>query len=154
MGGAALAAVLLTLVAAPARATPNFPAAMQSDLGLSYTPSCSICHEGGVTGATTVTTPFGLALIANGIVPYDVASLDAALVALTASNPGYIQALQQGTDPNAAADAGTDGVGPPGYGCTEGPERTSGGVSVLEFGTLVALAYRRRRHPRGRGKAL
>ncbi|MGO8970124.1 MAG: MYXO-CTERM sorting domain-containing protein [Myxococcaceae bacterium] len=128
-----------------ARASATYPAEMQSQLGLSYTPACAICHANGVTGYGTVTTPFGEAMRAVGLVCCSIPSLDGALAALEAENSPYISDLKQGLDPN---NPGAGSVPPPVYGCVSvtGPPPTpiGNGVVLLAL-ALLGLASRRRR---------
>jgi len=135
-----LAALLLS---GPAVASSNYPVEIQKQLSLSYTPACAICHAGGVTGYGTVTTPFGQAMRARGLVCCDIASLDTALAALEAEGSPYITYLQQGLDPN---NPGAGAVPPATYGClaVTGPGRVAPGFAVL---ALLALRAGRRRSP-------
>lgn len=166
----ACAAAVLTLavLAAPARATPNFPPEIHNHLGLSYTPQCAICHANGVTGLGTVTTPFGQSMRGAGLVANDTTSLDNALDTLAAEHVSSvgdcvpdIEKLKEGLDPNVAApDAGTCDAGTvtrpggaahgelPRYGC--GAQIAPGapaGASGAIGGCLALLAglLRRRR---------
>jgi hypothetical protein len=123
---ATLVALLLLLASAPARATPNFPGAIAQDLG-APTPQCSICHAGGVTGRGTVTTLFGQAMLARGLVANDTASLQTALDKMRAdkvdSNGNGILDVDEliaGSDPNATSDHPTT----PTYGCSISPGRS------------------------------
>lgn len=144
----------LQLVSANASATPNFPPAIQSDLGLSYNPECALCHLGGKTGGGTVTTPFGRSARARGMVAEDAAVLNAVLqqmkgerVDSDADGIPDIQELIEGTDPNAPAN---DTIGPQGFGCVGrvAPGRDLPGALPLlglVFPALVLLARSRRR---------
>jgi MYXO-CTERM domain-containing protein len=138
--------VLVGLVAAPelARATPNFPSKLESELGLVAPPACGLCHAGS-PGRGNVETPFGKALRARGLVAYDEASLGRALEALTAAQLDSdgdgvpdIDELKSGSDPNAAGATIT-----PEYGCSvHAPVGESAWLVAL---TLAAIARRRRR---------
>ncbi len=140
-------ALLLVLLASLgpglARASATYPAEIQSQLGLSYTPACAICHANGVTGYGTVTTPFGEAMRAVGLVCCSIPSLDGALAALEAENSPYITYLKQGLDPN---NPGAGAVPQPTYGCFsvtgQGPSRVGGGALLAL--ALLGLATRRR----------
>ncbi len=166
---ACAALLALTAVAAPARATPNFPPEIQNHLALSSQPACAICHANGVTGLGTVTTPFGQSMRAAGLVANDPTSLDNALDLLQAEHISSvgdcmpdIEKLKAGLDPNvAAADAGTcDGgavTGPAGgeplptYGC--GAQMAPGApafASGAGGGCLVLLVGLLRRRGRRR----
>jgi MYXO-CTERM domain-containing protein len=143
-------ALFLLLAAAPAGASPNYPAEIQKQLGLSYTPSCAICHQNGVTGTGTVTTLFGQAMRAHGLVAGNIASLDTALAALEAEGTDSdgdgvpdIQELKNGTNPN-----GTGSATPPTYGCFsvtgQGPGTWSGVAWLLALAAAFGLRRRRR----------
>jgi hypothetical protein len=122
---AALAGALVTSLAA--RATPTFPATIESDLGLAAAPPCSLCHVGPTTRAS-VGTPFAEALLARGVRGFDEKSLGAALAQLEAEKVDSdgdgapdIAELRAGTDPNVSSlgggDAGTGAPETPRYGC-------------------------------------
>lgn len=149
-----------------AMATPAFPSAMQSSLSLSYTPSCSVCHPGGVTGANTATTPFALAMKQFGLVAGDSASLAAALTKLQAASTdsdcdGVFDAdqLKAGRDPStgeyidgsgktapAAAGCGAASAVTPTFGCgariAPSPAPWQGALAVVAF---LGFALVRRR---------
>ena len=65
-----------------AHASSTYPAEIQKQLALNSPPQCGICHANGVTGYGTVTTPFGEAMRARGLVCCNITSLDTALQAL------------------------------------------------------------------------
>ncbi len=138
----ALALVLL-LPAGPSAASPTYPAEIQTQLSLSYTPQCAICHANGVTGYGTVTTPFGLAMRARGLGCCSIPSLDTALAALEGEGSPYIGYLKEGLDPN---DPGAGSVPPPAYGCFnvtgQGPTGGAGAAVLLALGLLGALHRR------------
>jgi hypothetical protein len=159
-------AALLAALLLPGRAhaTSNFPAELQSHLGLRSTPDCTLCHTTSLGGVGTVTKPFGQSMRAHGLVAFDTGSLDRALDALASINADSdgdcipdIQELKQGADPNVPnADAGRctptgGGSGEllPRYGCGArvAPENdegaTVGGLAIACL--LVANAARRRR---------
>jgi hypothetical protein len=133
-----------SLFSSAAAASSNYPAEIQKQLSLSYTPACSICHQGGVTGYGTVTTPFGQAMRARGLVCCDIASLDAALAALEAEASPYITYLEQGLDPN---NPGAGAVPPATYGCLAVTGRE--GRAGPAFALLVLLALRAGRRRSG-----
>jgi hypothetical protein len=158
---ALLAALALALTAAaPAWATPNFPGAIQTDLAAVAAPSCSVCHANGVTGRGTVTTNFGAAMMARGMVAYDETALKTALDQMTAdrvdsNGDGIIDtdALKQGLDPNAG---GTSTVESPTYGCAVGraPGPAAAALALLlVLGAALAAARRRARRVRARRAA-
>ncbi len=152
--------LVLLLIAAPAWATDNFPAAIQNKYMLADLPPelCALCHTNGITGSGTVNTPFGRAMRMNGLLPNDTASLNAALDALAAANIDSdgdgvtdVAELMAGTSPNVANMMGTGGgsgggggsvvvVPPVKFGC--------GGSVVPEMlflASLVPLLRRRRK---------
>ena len=139
-----LALLALAFLSGPALASSNYPAEIQKQLSLSSPPACSICHANGIAGYGTVTTGFGSAMRARGLVCCNIASLDTALSALEAENSPYITYLKEGLDPNNPSA----GTGPhPVYGCFnvtgQGPLPWGSGVFLL----ALALLYRLR--PRG-----
>lgn len=129
-----------------AHASSDYPAEIQKQLSLSYVPACAICHANGVTGLGTVTTPFGEAMRAQGLVCCDVASLDAALAALKTQMSPYIADLQKNIDPN---DPNETASSPITYGCFnmtgQGPKGGAAAAFVLGFALLVFLRPRARR---------
>jgi MYXO-CTERM domain-containing protein len=149
-----LAGVAMLLVR-PALATPNFPNAVQVDLGLTYSPPCSLCHAGGSTTSQTVTTPFAVSMKARGMVASDDTALQAALDRMAADhvdsdNDGVsdIDELKAGSDPNVPA--GEEAMT---YGCSTAPVGTAGpGSPLVLLGALFALE-RARRRVRGRHAA-
>ena len=149
----------IALVSRTALATEDFPPAIESQLGLSYAPPCSLCHLGGVTGLGTVNTPFGRALRAGGLVAHDVGLLatlieDARSSKTDSDGDGTsdIDELLAGTDPNVSdvpgmgTGAPDTTIGPPDYGCRTAPlgtHRELGKGSVLLLALAIALARRR-----------
>ena len=143
---------LLTLGTRSAFATSDFPGAIQSDLGLSYTPPCSYCHTNGITGTGTVQTPFGKTMRGFKLVPGNEASLSAALAQLETSKVDSdgdgisdFDELKEGSDPN---QAGGGVVAPLTYGCRVGRAGDTGsapwwvGAAVGAF--LIGLRRRGR----------
>ena len=145
---------LVLLGATAARATPTFPGVIRSELGLSSTPQCAVCHQ-GQTAVGTVTTPFGASLRARKLVFYNDASLRTALSALAAENVDSdgdgmsdTEELKADRDPNKS-DATSGGGGTtepatglppePFYGCTAAP-----GAAPVAL-VLLGLGLRRRR---------
>ncbi|MET0403943.1 MAG: thrombospondin type 3 repeat-containing protein [Cystobacter sp.] len=146
-----LGAVLLG--ASVAQATPTFPGVIRTELGLSSTPQCSVCHQGAYQ-VGTVTTPFGAALRARGLEFHDDGSLSSALAALARESVDSdgdgtpdTEELKVGRDPNRKDAPGEPGEEPvvdfppePTYGCHAAPG--------APLGALLAgwwLARRRRR---------
>lgn len=136
-------AACLFLDARPAGASSIYPAEIQKQLSLNYTPQCAICHANGVTGYGTVTTPFGSYMRSRGLVCCSLTSLDTALAAAEGEMSPYITYLKEGLDPN---NPGAGAVPQPSYGCFnltgQGPTPGAGGVALL---ALVLLAARCRR---------
>ena len=141
-----------SLLAAPAAASPTFPAEIAAHLS-APTPPCTICHQ-GTPGLGTATTAFAEAMKARGLVPGDLTSLDTALDALAAESHDSngngvsdIDELKAGKDPNAGATATVT----PTYGCVgsiaAAPPRAGAAVALV----LLALGLRRRsRHSTAR----
>lgn len=153
---ASVAAALLS--PAVARATPDFPAAMAADLGVSCTPQCNVCHTNNSGGAGTITKPFGRQMQSYGLVKYDQASLASALGKMTSNNidtncDGLIDTdeLKACKDPNAnvqcdgGASASTGDVVLYGCGASPGGPGSSAPAfaALLVAGALVARARRR-----------
>ena len=94
------------LLSANVGAMPTFPSEIQSHLGLSYAPQCTLCH-GSVSGGGPVVTPFGQAILAAGLTMSGGSTLTNALDTLaknkTDSNGDGvpdIDELKAGNDPN------------------------------------------------------
>ncbi len=139
------AVVLVALAAVAAGATPTYPFAIATDLGLKQPPpqQCALCHKNNKQDASTVVTPFALSMKARGLVSYNEASLQTALTKLEADavdsdGDGItdIAELRNGTDPNVVGDT-KGGLPPPRYGC--GAEAVPGSMAVL---ALLALSRR------------
>ena len=167
-----LAASTTLLVASPARATPNFPAALAADLSLAGAPDCSLCHTDGDQGGTgTVNTPFGKNMRARGLVAYDTSSLSAALALMSdekVDSAGAclpdVEELQTGGDPNTPATGGCDGgaaptetqtaVLLPTYGCaTSSGNSEAPRPAVIVLAATLALVYASRSRLRRNAKA-
>lgn len=152
-----VAAAIATLVVTSSRnaaATPTFPDVMREHIGMPSTPSCAVCHTGGVTGRGTVNTPLGTTLRSRGLVANDEGSLRTALDAIEAEGKDSdgdgspdVAELVAGGDPNVGADgSGSDAVVPE-YGCSSSSRR-SPDAGAAAFGLLIGLglfATRRRR---------
>lgn len=127
-------------------ASPTFPGALESDLGLDTPPDCSLCHAGGATGSATATTPFATAMRDRGMVAGDTQSVSAALQQLEADQVDSdgdgatdVDELRAGTDPNGAGELAL-----PTYGCA-----SAGLPSVLALAATGLLALHRRRSNKG-----
>ena len=147
---------LLALAAAPARATPNFPGAVQRQLAAIAAPDCSICHVNGRVGRGTVNTPFGSGMRARGLVLYDEASLVRALMAMEAARVDSdgdsvldVDAIRMGKSPNPPeADLPDETI--PTYGCFGSvaprpapPQTVLLACAVVALGVLVLRRRRR-----------
>lgn len=148
--------VLISLVAAPALASTQYPTVIQTKYSLATPPaqSCSLCHTNGITGTGTVNTPIGKALRMRGLVSNDDASLIAALNqlatdAVDSDGDGTtdVAELMAGTNPNVSEGGTGGGAGGGGGTTTVVPGLKYGcGASVVPELLLVAsLALLRRR---------
>lgn len=142
-----VALVVLALglaTATPARASSDYPGEITKQLSLSYTPDCAICHQNGVTGLGTVTTAFGEAMRAQGLVCCDIPSLDAALAALESQGSPYIADLKKNLDPN---DTNESASSPLTYGCfnVTGQGPSTGAAVLFLLGLLLVLLRPRAR---------
>jgi MYXO-CTERM domain-containing protein len=127
-----------------ASASTGYPAEIQAQLQLTYTPGCSICHSDGDTDAGTVTTPFGTTLVTFGLVGgNNLPSLDGALEGLEGEHSPYIGYLQEGLDPN---NPNTGSTPPLAYGCSttgHSPSAHAAALLLLALG-LLFLSHSRR----------
>ena len=140
----ASAALVETGGSSVAFASPIFPAAVQKDLSLSYTPPCTICHTSAVGNISTAVQPFALAMRGAGLVLEDTSSLQTALMTLEAEKTDSdcdgtpeIQQLEDGRDPNAPGDYidGSSKAAPADPGCM-----SEGEAVVPEFGCGAQLS--------------
>lgn len=137
----ALLPVALLLGAAPAAATTSFPDVIRDTLSLDASPGCTACHTRVAGGAGTATKPMAVSLIAAGLLPFNDASLAAALGELETNGTdsdedgvGDIDELRAGTDPNAPPVA--DGGPEPepiqyGFGCAHAPPGSAVALALL-----------------------
>ena len=169
----ALAALALTLVALPARASPVFPGEVRTHLALPGTPLCTLCHQSLAGGFGTATKPFGVAVRNHGATATNTASLDTALDAMAKAATDQdqdcvadIEELKNEKDPDDPTDhpgacgdggpsGGSSGAGTPlqpQYGCAAAPERSGSETPVLVGvgAALGAYVMLRRRRPRRR----
>lgn len=145
---------LALVTASTALATPNFPGVMQTELKLSNTPDCNLCHV-GVQARGTVNTPVGSALLQRGMVAYDEGRLLAALTSLRSQavdsdgdGTPDVEELIAGKDPNQS-DENPDELPPePSFGCATGPGATAFWMLLVSLGALM-----RRRPGRGPSRA-
>jgi len=144
------ATVCVMSLAGAARATPNFPGAIQRELGLQSPPPCTICHATDQGGSGTVVKPFGMYMRSRGLVPFDEGSLHTALLAAagerhdsSGSGVSDIDKLKAGQDPNPSSSggSGSGAASAPSYGCS-----TSGGsvAGLLPFAAVAAALFTRR----------
>lgn len=148
------------LVAAQgARASADYPDALKSDLALSYTPGCEICHHAAAAPVGPADTPFGRSMVARGLAGGDVASMASALdrvggdgVDSDGDGAQDLDELSWGGDPNHAdlplptGDAG----GPVRYGCAWSRAPADALPDGLAIGALAGLgAWRASRRRRG-----
>ena len=139
---------LAVAVSAPlaARATPNFPPAIQRDLQLSSSPACTICHATNDGGAGTVTKPFGKYLVSRGLVAFDENSLAGALAATAGERHDTdgdgvldIDALKQGLDPNGSPSH-ISNLEDPTFGCSTTGSGGGTSTALLVLVVLLRLA--------------
>jgi organic radical activating enzyme len=156
--------IALTLcIARLAAATPNFPGAVQRDLGASEVPACSICHLCGITGRGTVNTPWGMAMRARGLVEFNETSLAAALAAMQSDRVDSdgdgvidVDAVRTGKDPNPPGLCDEQDETIPRYGCvgrvSRAPARSGAWSWALLVGALFAVRRRMLRRMRSVGR--
>jgi hypothetical protein len=140
--------LIALLAAAAVQATPRLPAEVRSDLALSYTPQCSLCHLRGNTGAGTEQTPFVLSARALGFdgnqrtLGTVLQQMQALKIDSDSDGVSDIEELIRGTDPNVYGPVPFSTETDPSYGCTS--------IGVAGLGGLLALGVvlrkRRRSH--------
>lgn len=132
-----------------AHALSHFPALVEEEVGMACTPSCMLCHDTPAGGSQTANQPFAVALVAEGLLFTDDATLGTALDAVAAGDydsdedgGGDVGELLAGTNPNPGGiDFCPVEGGPPEL--TRGCAGESAAVAVGV--TVWALALRRRR---------
>jgi hypothetical protein len=157
---------LVLASARTASATPDFPAALATDLGVTCVADCTICHTNNSGGAGTVTQPFGRQLQIYGLAKYDQASLQNALNTCKAAGLGCdtncngtndVDELTSCINPNLTnqCDGGTSNLGDVViYGCETSPRAPGNGpagpgsaaaaIAALLLGGLLVGRMRRR----------
>lgn len=126
---------LVLLGPASGWAIAPYPGVVKSDLGLSTTPACTLCHQ-GTPQVGSVVTPFGKSMLARGLEYYNEPSLHKALTTLGTDKVDSdgdgtqdIEELKAGRDPNVSDAPSENGESPvvepvvpePSYGCTAAP---------------------------------
>jgi len=145
------APALLLAMPGVAQADPTYPAEIQSHLGLSFTPQCTLCHATNNGGLGTISTQFGRALQSKGLTS-NTATLAPALDALNSASTDSngdgipdIQQLKKRIDPNTGLPLSN--VEQEQFGCggqiARGPVRSTGYGSI--FAGLIFLALERRK---------
>jgi hypothetical protein len=148
----ALGALSMSAVAA---ASPEYPEAMQTDLGLEKAPGCELCHRAAMEPVGAADTLFGKSMVAKGLLgAADTVSLAKALEGLKEGGVDSdgdgardFDELSWGGDPNHA-DVPEGGVeAPVTYGCSwaKGAGEGAGSRSGVVAGLLLALVVERAR---------
>jgi hypothetical protein len=139
----------LLLVASAVWASEPYPNAVDTDLGMSCTPTCNLCHA-SAGGGGPVPKAFAQAMVAEGLEGNSntdalAAALDALRAAGTDSDgdgTSDVDELEAGANPNdESAFCGDAAVTPPSYGCLNTTAAAPGALGVL-LG-LAAVVRRR-----------
>jgi len=168
---------VLAIVPAPrlAEASPAYPGDLQTDLSLSYTPPCTVCHPTG-TGTGTATSAFALAMKGKGLAPLNDPTVASALTGLESAKidsdcDGILdpEQLKAGRDPSTGeyidgsgkptptnkgcGTTSSGGVATPLYGCGQaqlvaGPTPWQGAAAIATAAALSLLRGRGRRRAR------
>lgn len=153
----------LLLVPGVAAASSVYPGDIKSDLSLSYTPPCTICHQTNQGGSGTATQAFAVAMKANGLTGgANASALSTALTALETAGTDSdgdgtpdIEQLKAGMDPNTGAtidgSSSSGSTSVPAYGCgahaqlAAGPLPNSPAPFLATMAAVAGLALTRRR---------
>lgn len=144
-------AAALTLASGAVQASPTFPAYLQEKLNMPCAPQCVLCHQTAAGGRGTATKPFGFAVISNGAVATDTASLGQAVDLVEAAHTDSdgdgmfdIPELREGRDPDVKGAGLLCG---PEYGCSCGTPRSSTDslAALLAAGVAASLVWNARR---------
>lgn len=155
--GATLTLALAALsLSAAASASPGYPEAMQTDLGLTRAPGCELCHRSAEPPVGAADTPFGQSMVAKGLVGMDAASLVKALDGLKeggidsdGDGARDLDELSWGGDPNQADVPEGENEVPVTYGCSWAIAAGEGGFrGGALVGVIAALVIRRGRRSR------
>jgi cytochrome c551/c552 len=149
----ALAALSLSTAAA---ASPEYPEAMQTELGLTKAPGCELCHRAAVEPVGAADTAFGKSMVARGLLgAADTVSLAKALDGLKEGGVDSdgdgardLDELSWGGDPNHADVPEGGNEAPVTYGCSWAKGEREGGWGGVVVAVLGALVVRR-----GRGRS-
>jgi hypothetical protein len=144
-------AAAVAALSASAAASEEYPGAMQTDLKLTYTPGCDVCHEHANAPVGDASQPFAMSLEARGLRGNDdVASLARALAkdkGVDSDGDGAedLDELSWGGNPNVS-DA-PKGKPPPelSYGCGGHSQGTASLGAALTALAGIALSTRRKR---------
>lgn len=151
-----------------AEASPRYPSQLRAALGLTDAPRCTLCHSQASDAAaqSPVDTPFGMSLIARGLLGETVPDADAGasvdaetidptlLAALAAMRRDDVDSdgdgaqdldeLSWGADPNVFDGFHSNPVAPPQYGCEIGRRTESHNAAwFIVLGSAVIAARRR-----------
>lgn len=150
--GLCVGTLALLAWAAPATASPDYPAALRAATGAPCPPPCTVCHLTMNGGAGTAVKPFAEAMIAEGLDGEDeslvksaAAKLKAAPVDSDGDGMDDIAELAAGRDPNVSGAGDLCG---PEYGCgarVEPSGALDGHALVLALGVALVLGARIRR---------
>jgi hypothetical protein len=127
----------ITLATPGARASQEFPGAIQEAAGMPCAPSCTLCH--GVnpgTASTFNSKAIGKSLfMIDGILPpHDTVKFKSSYAKWAAANPTLVVKLQQGIDPETG-----EGLCGPTYGCGATIAKQSQAVQSVSTDVTGAL---------------